>query len=122
MITGRLNLAALTHVKMECPGKNGLVKGIFIPLEINNLFEGKEDKGGNIYIDIVAFEMKDKKDYATHIVKQSLSKEKREAMTKEQLDAMPILGNLKSVESAPVEANNNPNPGQVFTPTNDLPF
>lgn len=122
MITGKLNLAALTHVKLELDGQKGKVKGIFIPLEINDLFEGAEDKGGGIYLNIVAFDMKEPKEYATHIMKQSFSKEKREKMTKEEQDALPILGNLKTGNSAPVEANNNPAPENTFTPTDKLPF
>ena len=37
MITGSINLAALTHVEMEVKGKNGQVKGVFIPLEVNKM-------------------------------------------------------------------------------------
>ena len=119
MITGKLNLAALKHVVFEQKGKSGMVKGIFIPIEANTLFEGKE---GAVYLDLVAFEMKEKKDYATHIVKQNFSKEVREKMSDEEKSAQPILGNLNADSGAPREANNNPEPGAVFTPEKDLPF
>jgi hypothetical protein len=119
MITGSLNLSALKHVIMETKGKSGQVKGVFIPLEANDL---QQHENGNVYINVVAFEMKEPKDYATHIVKQSFPKEKRESMSKEEKDAQPILGNLKTTAPNSGDANNNAGGGQTFMEDDDLPF
>lgn len=121
MITGSLNLSGLKHVMMDKKGKSGMVKGIFIPLEANHLQEN--DKNSNVYFPLVAFEMKEAKDYATHIVKQSLPKEVREAMSQEEKNEMPILGNLKTSNGAPSEANNNASEETfVADGDDDLPF
>ena len=119
LITGSINLAALTHVKMEVKGKSGQVKGVFIPLDVNKIQE--HEKGG-VFLNVVGFEMKEEKDWATHIVKQSLSKEVREKMSKEELEAMPILGNLKASDDQPTAVNNNAAEEKTFTPEDDLLF
>ena len=120
LITGSVNLAALTHVKMEVKGKSGQVKGVFIPLDVNKLSE--HEKGG-VFLNVVGFEMKEPKEYGTHIVKQSLSKEVREKMSKEELEAMPILGNLKASDSQPAATDSNAAPDKTFKPDDkDLPF
>ena len=85
IISGKVNLAALTHVLMNKQGKEEMVEGIFIPIKINNLFKGKEAEGKHpIYLDTIAFEMTEKKDYGTHIIKQSLPKDVRAAMSEEE--------------------------------------
>lgn len=107
MITGKLNLAALTHVKFKSD------KGadcILIPIKENNLFFSEK---GAVYIDIIAFDMKEPKDYATHIVKQSFSKEVRETMTESEKNNQPILGNLKTL-SGISEASNDVGEGKIF--------
>lgn len=72
--------------------QSGEIDCLVIPIDQNNLF--KEEKG--IYLDLIAFEVSTKKEGIkdTHLVKQSLAKEKREAMTEYELKAMPIIGNL----------------------------
>ncbi len=118
IITGGLNIGALAHVKMEVKGKNGMVKGIFIPFDVNNL--AVTEKGG-VFLNLVAFEMKEKKDYGTHIVKQSFSKEVRAQMGEETLKEKPILGNL-NVDNTPSEKNNDVGEGKVYKEQDDLPF
>ena len=66
--------------------------------------------------------MNEEKDYATHIVKQSLPKDVREKMSKEELNEMPILGNFKHSGGARADANSNAAPEKTFTPEDDLPF
>lgn len=91
-ISGKINLAALTHAVM--PMGKDKVECIVIPIAKNNLF--KSDKG-NVYLDLQAFEIApekrndDRKD--THIVSQSLPKEVREKL-KEANQYPPTLGNL----------------------------
>jgi len=122
MITGSVNLAALKYVLMEKKGKEGKpVKGMFIPITQNHL---QEHESGGIYLNLVAFDMKEPKDWATHIVKQSLKKEVREAMSEEEQKAIPILGNLKAGNSEP-QAQDNKASDEVFDAEGDgenLPF
>jgi len=92
-ILGKINLMQLTSVIKKMKGQSGDVECIVIPIESNNLFKG--EKG--LYLDLIAFELKEKKNDSkdTHLVKQSLDKVTRELMTDEELKAMPILGNLR---------------------------
>jgi hypothetical protein len=118
MITGKINLLNLHAVKRFEKGVSGLVECLIIPIEKNKLFVG--EKG--VYLDLVAFEIKnpkpDSKD--THLIKQSLSKDERSKMSEEQINAMPILGNLSVntgfTESAPVS------PTTTLDPDSGLPF
>jgi len=119
-ISGKLNLMNLNAIRKMMPGKLGQVECLVIPIEKNKLFVG--EKG--VYLDLIAFEVDPAKRSAdskdTHIVKQSFSKEVREAMTDEQLKSLPILGNLQvwgeAPESAPVSDM------KVQDEVSDLPF
>ena len=125
-VTQKINLAALKHVEIELKRKDGsTVKGIFIPYEANHVFVSDKENGAR-YIDLISFDRKTPTDQSTHLTKQSLSKEIREKMTKEEQDAMPIIGDLK-VWGAAVhqEVSNNLATGKVINPedfADDLPF
>ncbi|MEN6387147.1 MAG: hypothetical protein ABFD79_18365 [Phycisphaerales bacterium] len=117
-INGKINLMQLKAVRMTMKGKTGPLDCVVLPIEANSLFVG--DKG--IYLDIIAFEITNKKGESkdTHIVKQSLSKEIFEKMTDEQKKDMPIIGNLR-VWGEYTE----PEPESDMQPrseTDDLPF
>lgn len=90
-ISSRINLLNLKCSVVNMKAKSGMMDCLVIPIELNNLFKG--DKG--VYLDLIAFEVINKQANSkdTHLVKQSLPKEKREAMSEEDLKAMPILGN-----------------------------
>ena len=118
MIGGKINLQTLTHVKMEVNGKNGKVQGIFIQFEINHIHVG--EKG--CYLDLVAFPLKEAKDYQTHLVKQSLPKEVREKMSDEDKKNQPIIGLLNISDGQQQSVNNDVNGGKVASPDDDLPF
>ena len=123
-VTQKINLAALKHVEMELKRKDGsTVKGMFIPYEANHVFVS--DKGGR-NIDLISFELKEKKEWGTHMTKQSLPKEVREKMTDEEKNAMPIFGNLNlDSGNSNKEASTNLAPGHVINPedfADDLPF
>lgn len=117
-ISGKINLLQLHAIRKMITGQLGPIECLVIPIAKNNLFIG--DKG--VYLNLIAFEIEkpknDSKD--THLVKQSLNKEVREAMTEEQLKALPILGNLQvwgeKTESAPISSI------EVQDETSDLPF
>lgn len=75
--TIKINLSAFVHIVTTVKNKAGNpVKGIFIPLEKNNIFEGKK----GLYVDLIAFPIKNNKTDSkdTHLIKQSISKEERE--------------------------------------------
>lgn len=76
-------------------------KCLVIPIEDNNLFVSVNTDGTPkaVYLDLSAFALREPKYDQTHLVKQSLPKEVREKMSKEELDAMPILGGMKAFES-----------------------
>lgn len=119
MITLKLNLRQLKHSLMKTPKGNEV---IVIPVKENNLFEG--EKG--LYLDIVGFEFEDKTDTlypATHLLKQSFSKDKLSRMTEKEKRAIPILGtarvgNQERGEAEPKDMNN----GNVAAGLGDLPF
>ena len=119
MITIKLNLTAFRHSLTKMKSGDDTVECLVIPIEMNKLFKG--EKG--LYLDMIAFEIKNKKEGIkdTHLIKQSLSKEDRESMTEDEQKSMPVIGNLRvhefqtennTVELKPVEDK----------PLNDLPF
>lgn len=122
-ITAKINLAKLPKtVIIDKKGKSGdMIRGIFIPIELNHLFEGKD---GAIYLDTIAFEISNPQYNDTHMVKQSLPKDVRQKMTKEQQDNQPIIGNLNAnfggggVSSG---GSNSATQGPI-TEDDDLPF
>lgn len=73
-----------------------------IPIDESGLVLGQK----GCYLNTVAIEMREPKFADTHCIKVDLPKEQREAMTEEQLNAMPIVGGLhaieRKVESMPV--------------------
>lgn len=120
MIGGKLNLGQMKHVVQTKKGKTGDIECLVIPIEQNNLFKGKD---GNIYLDLVAFPLKDPKHNDTHLVKQSLPKDVRDKMTEEEQKAMPILGNLNvNLGGGSAPAPNNPAADEVLGEDDDLPF
>jgi hypothetical protein len=116
----KLNLASLQHalMKSEKTGKPLLV----IPIEENNLFKSEK---GNIYLDLIAFPVKNPTEDQTHVVKQSLSKAVREKMTEEEQKSQPIIGNLKIWSEGGTRSEQEPNnvaAGAVAEGVKGLPF
>ena len=89
-ISGKINLAALKHARIKT--KKG-ADAIVIPIAENHLFASEK---GNVYLDLQAWELKEKKSDSkdTHLVKQSLPKDIFDKMSEEQKKGMPIIGNL----------------------------
>jgi len=118
MITGKLNLLNLTVARQMVKGKMGEVDCLVIPIEKNKLFVG--EKG--IYLDLIAFEIKEQKEGRTdtHLIKQSFSKAEREKMTEEQLKAIPILGSLTV---GTIQSSQEPiSKADILNADDDLPF
>lgn len=118
MIGGKIDLTQLKHVVMEVDGEKGQVKGLFIPIEANDLFEGKN---GNVYLDIIAFDSVNNEYKQTHAVKQSFPKDK---YTKEQMKDFPFIGHLNTkIGGAGGEATpSNAAPGVVVKKGDKVPF
>lgn len=117
MITLKLNFTQLKHSVRKMKGASGEMDCLVIPIDLNKLYKG--EKG--VYLNLIAFEVKEKKGDSkdTHLLKQSFTKEERDNMTEEQVNALPILGNMRIWE--PQEQNAveiEPVPEE----TTDLPF
>lgn len=89
----KIDLSKLSGASVvELTGRSGVpTKCVVIPVEANHIFVGQK----GVYLDLCAFEMKNPKYEATHTLKQSLPKAVRDAMTDEQRNSMPIVGDLK---------------------------
>lgn len=97
---GKINLAALPSHKIASfaqAGSKETIECIVIPIKKNHLYKSEK---GNVYLDIVAFKLKEpmKDDdgavQQTHLVKQSLPKEVRASMSEDDKKNQPIIGNL----------------------------
>lgn len=125
-LSGSIALSKLTHVLMEKKGKDGnLIKGIFIPLEINQL----ETKDTAVYLP-VRITVKDEADtYGQHgFIAKSVKRDKKwsemsEADKEAEKGLTPILGNIKDFGS---NASANDSAGAAssapLAEEDDLPF
>ncbi len=104
--SGKLNLLKFKNACLiSVTGKTAVKKGIFIPLEDNNIFISADEelKAKGAYIDFNAWENQSTSKYGdTHSIRQSISKEVRERMSEEEIKAVPYIGNMK-----PYEVQNN---------------
>lgn len=111
----KLNLRNLHCVCRYEKGVAGPVECLIIPLEKNHLFKG--EKG--VYLDLTAFELKERKENKTHLIKQTLPKDVFKAMTEEQKRATPILGDVSIWEHTEAEPVSNLN---TLPADSDLPY
>ena len=124
--TGKINLLRLKNsCIVTVKGKSAAKKGVFIPIEDNNLFISADDdlKPRGAYIDFTAWENREPGKYGdTHSLRQSLPKEVRERMTDEELRAVPYFGNMKpfTIENAAKEVE--APVAQMAGQDDDLPF
>lgn len=112
---------------LNIKGRTGTKRCLVVPIEDNHLFESVNEDGSPkaVYLDLNAFALREAKYEQTHLIKQSLPKEIRESMTKEQLDAMPILGGMKPLvnpSSANAATTSNVPFAQSTEDDSDLPF
>jgi len=111
----KLNLQNLHCACRFEKGMAGPVECLIIPLEKNHLFKG--EKG--VYLDLTAFELKEKKDNRTHLIKQQLPKEVFKALIEEQKRATPILGDVSTWEHTDLGQTSDLTP---LAEGSDLPF
>lgn len=123
-ISIRVNLRQLKSHKTELIGKSGKkIKVLIIPIEENKLFEG--EKGD--YLDITGHEIKERKNDSkdTHLLKQSFPKEVYDAMSDEEKQSYPILGNAivwGRQEANPVQSQELQSTEINLSDADDLPF
>lgn len=107
--------AFVTNLK----GKNATKQCLVIPVEDAALFVGKN----GVYLNLTAIEMREVRYGDTHCVKQSLYKDRYDALSEEERKALPILGGMHQLESrqqtmevkTTMDASN-------FADDDDLPF
>lgn len=114
---------------MDIRGKQQTKRCVCIPIEENDLYISKNEQTGRAkaaYVHLTAWKSQEEKFGQTHYVKQAMSKEWREAHTKEELKARAILGNGKPALFENNNAAQSVNaPTQILDPNNgidDLPF
>ena len=96
----KLNLMKLKRAGvMQIQGRGEVLRCLVIPVEENHLFVSTDENGKPkaVYLDLTARAMQNPKYEDTHMVKQSLPKEVREAMSDEEKKAQPILGSMKPI-------------------------
>lgn len=118
-----INLLKLKNVLItECKGRTTTKKGLFIPIDDNDLFVSFDEnlKPKSILLNLAAWALKGEGKFGdTHLIKQSFSKEFREAMSEEEFKNQPILGNMKPIAKTEsvIEVQT-----QVVASDDDLPF
>lgn len=76
-------------------GKTATKRCLIIPVDDNDgMFLG--EKG--CYLNVSAFETRNNQYGDTHLIKPDIPKEKRERMTEEERNAVPILGNMRPIQ------------------------
>lgn len=112
---------------MDIQGRQVTKRCVCIPIEDNDIFVSKDEmtqKAKGAYVQLTAWESREERFGQTHYIKQSFSKEYKEAHL-EEVKNRPILGNGKPVQ---IVNNNAAQSVQVanmpFNPSNDndLPF
>lgn len=106
--------AFLTNLK----GKTETKRCLIIPVDDAGLFVG--EKG--CYLDAVAIAMNEPKYSETHCLKQSLEKERYEAMSEEERKAQPIIGVMKPLKRQEAEVTGQMDGSQALENNDDLPF
>lgn len=100
--SAKINLLKMTNAcVVSVKGKSGSKKGVFIPIDDNNLFVSMDEniKAKGVYLDLNIWENKTQSQYGdTHSIKPALPKDVRKGMTEEQLKAIPYIGNMKPYE------------------------
>lgn len=122
---GKFNLLKFKNsCILSIKGKSEIKKGVFIPIDDNNLFVSADEnlKAKGAYFDFNAWENQQVGKYGdTHSIRQSISKEVRDKMAEEELKAIPYLGNMKPYEASNLSATVNA-PVANIEEDDDLPF
>lgn len=125
--SGSLALTKLKHVVMEGKGKDGAVKGLFIPLAANLL---TIDDNGNVYMPVSVVTKEEQDQYKQNgFISKSLDTKQYKDATPEQREEwkplLPILGSIKDFSGGTANDNSGQagEPSKVYDPEkDDLPF
>ena len=102
-------------------GTNAVKRCLILPVdECDGVFLG--EKG--CYLNLTAIGLQEPKFKDTHCIKVNIPKEKRDAMTEEERNAMPILGGLHAIEmkSSTMEIKETIDQGDLAQDADPLPF
>lgn len=101
-------------------GKTSTKRCLIIPVdECDGMFVG--EKG--CYLNLTAIEMQEPKYSDTHCIKADLPKEQRDAMSEEEIKAIPILGGMHAIErKQPTMTVSGTIDSSAFADDDDLPF
>lgn len=123
--SGKFNLLKFRNsCIISVAGRTATKKGVFIPIEDNNLFISADEnlRAKGAYFDFIAWYNQQTGKYGdTHSIRQSLPKEVRERMTDEEQKQIPFLGNMKPYELQNAAANANAPTVETYA-EDDLPF
>lgn len=117
----RVDLLKLNNAFMKnLTGKMATKRCLIIPVDDNGcMFLG--EKG--CYLNLTAFEISNPKYDDTHCIKGDLPKEVREQMSDEQLNALPILGNMRPIRPRQMQVSGSVSmDAPENQPQDDLPF
>lgn len=117
----KLNLLKLRGATVRnVQGHTATKRCIIIPVdECESMFLGER----GCYLDLTAIEMQNPKYNDTHCIKPYMPRDKREAMTEEERNAIPIVGGLHALErTQPTMQVNGTMGADAFAPDEDLPF
>lgn len=88
----KLDLLKVKNVSLvNLTGKTATKQCIVIPVEDAGLYVG--EKG--VYLNLTAIELKEPKHEQSHMIKPNIETEVFAAMSQEQKDGIPIIGNMK---------------------------
>lgn len=108
---------------LSVQGKFETKKGVFIPIEDNDIYVSVEgDKPKAAYLSVTAWESREEKFGQTHYVKQSFSKQFRESVGEETIKNKPIIGNGKAIVVKEVNTDFKAPEIEADPFTDNLPF
>lgn len=107
----KLQGAFVTNIQ----GRTATKRCLCIPIDESGLVLGQK----GCYMSSVAIEMRDPKYTDTHCIKIDLPKEQKDAMTDEELNALPIIGGLHAIER---KVDSMPVTGSIAAPSGECPF
>ena len=108
---------------LSVQGKFETKKGVFIPIEDNDIYVSVEgDKPKAAYLSVTAWESREEKFGQTHYVKQSFSKQFRESAGEETIKNKPIIGNGKAIVVKEVNTDYKAPEIEADPFTDNLPF
>lgn len=127
-LSGSIALTKLVHVKMEKKGKSGMVKGLFIPIDVNYL---ETDDKGAVYLPVRVRVTDEQDEYKQNgfiaksigsTVYKNASEEQKQMFKDKQNEITPILGSVKDWSNSGGGETSGAASEETFSEDDDLPF